>query len=595
MSKTPLWVGFLLVWAAGSAQAQLLAVDDHFGVPFGSSLLVEFPGVLENDTFDGEPAEDAGAVAELLSGVSFGVLTCEAEPIFELCPDGSFTYTPATGFAGTDSFTYQAVVGSVVAPATVTLSACSGGPTAFTCWKEASYLAKLGELGYGNFQEGFEDNVAWAPARSPFGTPAVFSQGIEWETNHRDLPAGNDLTTGTGPARTGLWGVFDPDHGYATGTAAQCDVDVPPPDCLFKDGFTGTREPGESTLYAVGGHLTGSGQPNLVMILDGGAPIKLGRISSGGHQFFGVIDTAGFTSFRVEETDGKIGQAELVFGDDFIFGTPPADTTPPQVVLVNSVADTGDGQLAEAEVTAVPITQLLVTFSELMRNLAGTGQGSMTNPANYLLFSDGGDGFDTPDCATAVDARDVAFSVDFVFYVSGSELTAALEINGALALPPGTYRLLVCGTTSIRDGAGNPLDGNGDGTGGDDFQREFVVTGDPAPGHVPPTLKVQMSDITPGHLTLRWSPSCSSDAVDYAVYEGTLGNYDSHVMIDCTDDSGDFVEDIAPQAAGSYYLVVPLGVATEGSYGVASNGAERPVAPSPADRCLMTQTTGGCN
>ena len=63
----------------------------------------------------------------------------------------------------------------------------------------------------------------------------------------------------------------------------------------------------------------------------------------------------------------------------------------------------------------------------------------------------------------------------------------------------------------------------------------------------------------------------------------------------CTDDSGDLVEDITPQAASSYYLVVPLGVATEGSYGVASNGAERPVPPSPADRCLITQTTGGCN
>ena len=57
----------------------------------------------------------------------------------------------------------------------------------------------------------------------------------------------------------------------------------------------------------------------------------------------------------------------------------------------------------------------------------------------------------------------------------------------------------------------------------------------------------------------------------------------------------DLVEDITPQAASSYYLVVPLGVATEGSYGVASNGAERPVPPSPADRCLITQTTGGCN
>ena len=39
-------------------------------------------------------------------------------------------------------------------------------------------------------------------------------------------------------------------------------------------------------------------------------------------------------------------------------------------------------------------------------------------------------------------------------------------VNGGIALPVGTYRLLVCGTTSIVDWAGNALDGDGNGTGG---------------------------------------------------------------------------------------------------------------------------------
>ena len=38
-----------------------------------------------------------------------------------------------------------------------------------------------------------------------------------------------------------------------------------------------------------------------------------------------------------------------------------------------------------------------------------------------------------------------------------------------------SYRLLVCGTTTIRDIAGNPLDGDGDGTSGDDFLRTYRV------------------------------------------------------------------------------------------------------------------------
>jgi len=586
--------GLLLLGLSGSAQAQLVAEDDTYGVPFGTSLAVEAPGILENDTFDGDPVTDHDGTSELVSYPSYGSLACESEPAFDLCPDGSFTYIPDTSFAGEDSFVYQVDVGGELAQATVRLTACSGGPTVFTCWKEAPYLAKLGDLGYSNFQEGFEDDTDWGSVREPFSAPFVICSGIKWESNHAALPAGNNLTTGTGPTRTGLWGVYDPDHGYATGTSAECDVGGdPPPECLFKDGFTGTRESGESTLYGVGGHFTGVAQPNLVMILDGGTPIGLGRLSIGGHQFFGVIDTAGYTSFRVEETDGKIGQARYVFGDDFTFGTTPSDTTPPQVTLINSFADTGDGILAEGEVTPASITQLLVTFSELVPDPADTDPDSVTNPANYLLFSDGGDGFDTVDCATGVDAGDVAVPVDFVAYVSGSEMTATLDTNGGTPLPMGDYRLLTCGTTSIRDGAGHALDGDGNGTAGDDFQRNFTVGGTTAPGFVPVTLQVDKSG-TPGRLTLSWPPSCSSGAVDYAIYEGTIGSYYSHVLKDCTDNGGDRVEDIVPQTVDSYYLVVPLSATSEGSYGLDSNGAERPVPSAPPNRCLVSQVIGGC-
>lgn len=39
----------------------------------------------------------------------------------------------------------------------------------------------------------------------------------------------------------------------------------------------------------------------------------------------------------------------------------------------------------------------------------------------------------------------------------------------------GSYRLQVCGTTTIVDLDGNALDGNGDGVGGDDFRIDFTV------------------------------------------------------------------------------------------------------------------------
>jgi hypothetical protein len=282
--------------------------------------VVEVPGVLDNDSYDGEPAEDAEATAELVTPPLHGTLECESDVGFELCPDGSFAYTQDGDFPGSDTFTYEAIVGLERAEATVTLTACEGGPTLFVCWKKAEFVAKLDELGYGRFFEGFEDDVAWGAARSPLTAPSVVSQGIAWQSNHPDPPAENEITTGPGPARSGLWGVFDLEHGYATGTATQCDIDVPPEHCLFKDGFTGVRQPTESTLYAVGGYFTGSALPKLVMILDGGTPIGLGYAPNG-FQFYGVIDTLGFQTFRVEETDGKVGQARFVFADDFTFGT----------------------------------------------------------------------------------------------------------------------------------------------------------------------------------------------------------------------------------------------------------------------------------
>ena len=307
------FIATLIVLVAGAASTQVVAVDDAYGVPFGQDLLVEAPGVLDNDTYNGEPAADAGATVELVADAIHGILVFNS--------DGSFSYSPGFDFSGLDSFTYRALVGMETSQATVTLSACDTGPAVFTCWMEAPYLAKLAELGFGTFQEGFEDDSTWGAVRYSNTAPSVVSQGVEWMTNHPDPPASNEITTGGGAARTGLWGVYDPAHGYATGTSGECDVNNPPEHCLFKDGMTGAAvSAGGGTLYGVGGFFTGTNGANLALILDAGLPIGLGKISVGTEQFFGVIDTAGFATFRFEEVDGKVGQQRLVFADDFTIG-----------------------------------------------------------------------------------------------------------------------------------------------------------------------------------------------------------------------------------------------------------------------------------
>ena len=103
-----------------------------------------------------------------------------------------------------------------------------------------------------------------------------------------------------------------------------------------------------------------------------------------------------------------------------------------------------------------------------------------------------------------------------------------------------------------------------------------------------------------GPITLTWSPSCSSGAEDYGIYEGTLGSWYSHRRKLCTDTGSDFTETFLPQAADSYYLVVPHNYAEEGAYGLdhdysrALPRIERPQPAAVADRCVVLQILTPC-
>ena len=313
-------LAWMLLFVTGFARAAVLVtVDDHYGIPQSEPLLVEPLGVLENDTLDGENAGENGVTAILVTGVINGTLTCPGVGP-GLCPDGSFEYTPGDSFDGADSFVYQAVSATETSvPTTVTLSACSGGPLIFSCWNETAYLEMLAALGYSTFQESFEGAV-WDVARSPDSVSSVVSQGIVWTSNHT---ATNNITTGSGPARTGDYGVFDPLHGVATGTETECDIDNPPEHCLYYDGFSGATLPGAAALHGVSGYITGISGAKPSIILDGTTQVIFGPVF--GFQFIGVIDTsvAGFTSFEFREISGKIGQALYIWGDDFtLVGTP---------------------------------------------------------------------------------------------------------------------------------------------------------------------------------------------------------------------------------------------------------------------------------
>jgi hypothetical protein len=92
-----------------------------------------------------------------------------------------------------------------------------------------------------------------------------------------------------------------------------------------------------------------------------------------------------------------------------------------------------------------------------------------------------------------------------------------------------------------------------------------------------------------GQIRLSWEPSCNPADTDYAIYEGLVGSFASHLPIECT--TGGATEwTITPSGGSHYYLIVPHNGVVERSYGKSSSGAERP-AGTPA--CLP-QNVGVC-
>ncbi|HXV77861.1 MAG TPA: ammonia-forming cytochrome c nitrite reductase subunit c552 [Candidatus Polarisedimenticolaceae bacterium] len=92
-----------------------------------------------------------------------------------------------------------------------------------------------------------------------------------------------------------------------------------------------------------------------------------------------------------------------------------------------------------------------------------------------------------------------------------------------------------------------------------------------------------------GELELSWGASCVSTDEDFAIYEGTLGQFTSHVPRQCST-GGATSAVVEPSAGSSYYVVLPHNTIWEGSHGYRSTGSERPRGSS---NCLP-QAVGVC-
>jgi LPXTG-site transpeptidase (sortase) family protein len=176
---------------------------------------------------------------------------------------------------------------------------------------------------------------------------------------------------------------------------------------------------------------------------------------------------------RIEDTLGA------PIGPDFVrnFFT---DTQPIQIGTNGVILPNGT-VIVDGSTLNASISEIRVAFNEDASNPANnTDPKDVTNPDNYLLIRPGPNAaFDTVSCNAGLAGDDIQVPTGPVVYSNGSgsgPYVARVTVNNGTPLGIGWYRLLVCGTTSITDLAGNVLNS------GADSQLSFLVSSRSASG-----------------------------------------------------------------------------------------------------------------
>jgi len=112
---------FILDVSGYFADATPVAVDDSYSTTLNTALAQAAPGVLANDTRNGASIFSYGATTGSEQTTIGAATPTSAAGSITLNADGSFSYTPATGFVGNDTFKYviKNSVGSSTATVTI--------------------------------------------------------------------------------------------------------------------------------------------------------------------------------------------------------------------------------------------------------------------------------------------------------------------------------------------------------------------------------------------------------------------------------------------------------------------------------------------
>jgi VCBS repeat-containing protein len=165
-----------------------LPVDDNYTMGAGSTLNVNSPGLLINDT----EMFGSNLTATVITPTIHGSLT--------LTNNGGFTYTPTNGFTGVDSFTYQANDGTTnigTATANITVIIVNNPPT-FTATPPNQTINELTSISVTNPATDSDlpaQTITYQLLSPPTGATINSSAVINWTPSEAQGPGVYTITT----------------------------------------------------------------------------------------------------------------------------------------------------------------------------------------------------------------------------------------------------------------------------------------------------------------------------------------------------------------------------------------------------------------
>ena len=120
--------------------------------------------------------------------------------------------------------------------------------------------------------------------------------------------------------------------------------------------------------------------------------------------------------------------------------------------------------------------------------------------------------------------------------------------------------------------------------------RKIEFVGETGAGGRVPLLRIYVYEVLGGQITLVWQPSCNAGDTDFAIFSGTIPDFDVVNALVCST-NGAMARSIWPDAGNVFYLVAPHNQFWGGSFGLDGDGNER----EPTGTLCYTPSPTPCN